>query len=470
MTRAIETYHITAENIYNFDEKGFMIGVGNTVKRDVTVEQLQSGQLVGAKQDGNREFISVLACICADGSCCPPALVYQGKSYDLQSSWVEDLQESEQAFFAVSEQGWTNDALRLQWLEKLFNRHTKDRAGNRRRLLIVDGHSSHVNMTFIEAAHERRIIIMILPSHSTHRLQPLDVGLFAPLSMAYSQQLTLLIHNSLGLVSMTKRLFWPLFWRAWTESFTPENVNSAFKMTGIWPLNPDMILAKMKSVTPPPPETTELTKTPMTSHGLRRLHRKIKQEPSSDNLDKLLRASERLAAQQSILAHEVTGLREAIKQEKRKRNRGKRLNLVGDKAGGPVLFSPAQVQQARAVLNRKEQAEVDRKAGIEARKAAAVVARKKKAEEKAEKAVVMALQRRAKAEKNAQAAEDREARKEARRQSMALPALLKSPKKAFTKRKRAMTTTEEVVVAEEEEITKRGFQGRSIKLPRRYKN
>ena len=109
-----------------------MIGVGNTVKRDVTVEQLQSGQLVGAKQDGNREFISLLACICADGSCCPPALVYQGKSYDLQSSWVEDLQESEQAFFAASERGWINDVLRLQWLKKLFDRHTKDRAGNRR--------------------------------------------------------------------------------------------------------------------------------------------------------------------------------------------------------------------------------------------------------------------------------------------------------------------------------------------------
>ena len=118
----------------------------------------------------------------------------------------------------------------------------------------------------------------------------------------------------------------------------------------------------------------------------------------------------------------------------------------------------------------KEQAEVDRKAGIEARKVAAVVARKKKVEEKAEKAVAMALQRRAKAEEKARAVEDCEAQKEARMLSMALPVLIKSPKKAFTKRKRAMTMTEEVVVVEEEEITKRGFHGRSIKLPRRYKN
>ena len=447
-----------------------MIGVGGIVKRDVTVEQLQLGQLIGAKQDGNREFISLLACICADGSCCPPALIYQGKSYDLQSSWIEDLQESEQAFFAASEHGWTNDALGLQWLEKLFDRHTKDKAGNRRRLLILDGHSSHVNMTFIESAHAKRIIVMILPPHSTHRLQPLDIGLFGPLSMAYTRELTSLIHCSLGLVSMTKRMFWPLFWKAWMGSFTPKNIASAFKTTGIWPLEPDVILTKMKKVTPPPPESIELTKTPLTSRALRRLHRKIKQEPNNNNLDKLLRASERLAAQQSILAHEVTGLRTAIQQEKRKRNRGKRLNLIRDEAGGPVLFSPAQVQRARAVIEQKEQDEVDRKAGIEARRAAAAMTRKEKAAKKAERAAEMAQRRLAKAAEKAQAAKDREAWREAKRQSIASQALLKSPKKASTKQKRAATIIGEVVVTEEEEVTKTGLQGRSIRLPRRYKN
>jgi len=295
--------------------------------------------------------------------------------------------------------------------------------------------------------------------------------LFGPLSAAYTRELTLLIHNSMGLVSMTKRLFWPVFWAAWTGSFTPKNVISAFKTTGIWPLVPDVILTKMKAVTPPPPGDTESTKTPTTARGLRRLHRKIKQEPADDdNLDKLLRASERLAAQQSILAHEVVGLKEAINMEKRKRYKGKRLNLVGDEAGGPILFSPGQVQRAREVIEQKEQDEIERRAGIEARKAAAALVRQQKAEEKAERAAALVLRRQAKAEEKARAAEDREAQKEAKGQSTALQVVIKTPKKVSTKRKRATTNEEVTGIQEVEEVTKTGLRGRSVKLPGRYKN
>jgi DDE superfamily endonuclease len=77
--------------------------------------------------------------------------------------------------------------------------------------LILDGHSSHVNMAFISLADSFRILILILPPHSTHRLQPLDVGLFGPLVKAYSKRLDAYTHRGLGWVSMTKRLFWPIF-------------------------------------------------------------------------------------------------------------------------------------------------------------------------------------------------------------------------------------------------------------------
>jgi hypothetical protein len=57
------------------------------------------------------------------------------------------------------------------------------------RVLIVDGHSSHLNMRFIEECDRNRIILAILPPYSTHRLQPLDVGIFAPLAQRYSEAL-----------------------------------------------------------------------------------------------------------------------------------------------------------------------------------------------------------------------------------------------------------------------------------------
>ena len=82
----MEKYNVTAENIYNWDEKGFLLGIASTVKRIMSKEALKSGRRRFARQDGSREFISLLACICADGSWLLPSLIYQGELHDLQSS------------------------------------------------------------------------------------------------------------------------------------------------------------------------------------------------------------------------------------------------------------------------------------------------------------------------------------------------------------------------------------------------
>ena len=65
------------------------------------------------------------------------------------------------------------------------------RDGNREHtLLIADGHSSHVNLRFLDYADRERIIVLILPPHTSHRLQPLDLGLFAPLAVKRSYAYT----------------------------------------------------------------------------------------------------------------------------------------------------------------------------------------------------------------------------------------------------------------------------------------
>jgi prepilin-type processing-associated H-X9-DG protein len=65
----------------------------------------------------------------------------------------------------------------------------KEKASRSRRLLIVDGHSSYVNIAFLDLASRLRILVLIMPPHSTHRLQPLNIGMFGPLSIAYLKQL-----------------------------------------------------------------------------------------------------------------------------------------------------------------------------------------------------------------------------------------------------------------------------------------
>ena len=91
-------------------------------------------------------------------------------------------------------------------------------------------------MWFIEKCDELRILLLILPPHSTHRLQPLDVSLFAPLSSFYSTAANALLTDNLGLINLSKRAFWSLFYPAWQQAFTPMNIASGFARTGYFSL------------------------------------------------------------------------------------------------------------------------------------------------------------------------------------------------------------------------------------------
>jgi hypothetical protein len=61
----LEHNNISAENVYNWDEKGFLVGLLKTLKRTMSVEAYRSGRVRQAIHDKNRKFISLLACVSA---------------------------------------------------------------------------------------------------------------------------------------------------------------------------------------------------------------------------------------------------------------------------------------------------------------------------------------------------------------------------------------------------------------------
>jgi hypothetical protein len=76
---------------------------------------------------------------------------------------------------------------------------------------------------------------MTYPPRSTHSLQPLDVGIFGPLSIAYNNELESFLHACQGLSHITKREFFRLFWPSWGRALSSENINSTWKSVGISP-------------------------------------------------------------------------------------------------------------------------------------------------------------------------------------------------------------------------------------------
>jgi hypothetical protein len=269
----------------------------------MTLQALQSSRVTKNKQDGNREFISLLACVSAIGKAIPPLLIYKGASGDLQSSWVEDVTEDSETYFATTENGWSSNKMGLSWLKNVFETHTKPASPRARRLLLVDGHSSYVNMAFINFADKHRIIVMILPPYTTHRLQPLDVGLFQPLSTAYSKELDDLMSKSGGLVSMSKRMFSPMFKRAWDKSFTVVNIQHAFQKPGIWPTDGEEMIRR---VTRPPPlleEHYNNIKTPFSANAIRHFRIAFEDSPTQRRVNKVFKATETMATKISIFCY-----------------------------------------------------------------------------------------------------------------------------------------------------------------------
>ena len=104
--------------------------------------------------------MSLLASVCADGSALPPSLIFTGAANIIQGSWAEDIEpEKHSVFVTATPSGWTNDEMRLAWLEQLFNRYTKKKVRRSWRLLIVDGRGFHVTIRFIDFCDKHKILL-----------------------------------------------------------------------------------------------------------------------------------------------------------------------------------------------------------------------------------------------------------------------------------------------------------------------
>jgi hypothetical protein len=76
--------------------------------------------------------------------------MYDGKNENIRDTWVDEIsEEKHQVFITSSDSGWTNDDLGLAWLRNVFDRSTKEKCRRSWRLLILNGHGSHVTIEFI---------------------------------------------------------------------------------------------------------------------------------------------------------------------------------------------------------------------------------------------------------------------------------------------------------------------------------
>lgn len=122
----MDEHNVLPENTYNMDEKGFMIGVIKKGKRVFDKALFGKKQNQQSSHDGNREWFTIVAAICADGTALPPCVIIPSPSGEVQQLWVQEIDPCyNSVHFSTSYNGWTNNDLGLAWLRDLFEPHTK---------------------------------------------------------------------------------------------------------------------------------------------------------------------------------------------------------------------------------------------------------------------------------------------------------------------------------------------------------
>ncbi|RXW15028.1 hypothetical protein EST38_g10826 [Candolleomyces aberdarensis] len=220
---------IMPECIYGVDETGIQTGVG---QREQVLGQ-KTTKVQQQQRSGNRENITVIVTICADGASLPPAVIFKGKLY--QTSWKQNNPLN--ASLGYSDKGWTDGEIGVEWI-KQFDAQTREKANGRRRLLLVDGHNSHYTLGFLQYARDNRIEVLCYPSHSTHLFQGLDIIIFSPLKKAWTKS-----HDDYEREKgrVNKGCFLEVYGRAHQEALSSHNIITAFRKTGVVPFNPDVI-------------------------------------------------------------------------------------------------------------------------------------------------------------------------------------------------------------------------------------
>lgn len=210
----MEQYQIKPGNLWNMDETGVAIGICSNQTVLGTSETKQSYK----KSPQNRDWSTVIEACSAAGLDIPPVVIFKGQ--ELQSSWFPP-NTPPTWLFRCTESAFTSNVIGLAWLTEHFIPLTA--CGDDVRLLLCDNQGSHISIDFMYQCFINNIQLLYMPSHSSHLVQPLDVGVFSVLKRRYRTELANLL--SYVETQLIQRLeFIKCYAKARAECFIPRYI------------------------------------------------------------------------------------------------------------------------------------------------------------------------------------------------------------------------------------------------------
>lgn len=354
---------ILPENVYNMDETGVMLSMLGSLKVLVGKDDLRTYRGAGIK----RTMVTAIECISADGRSLHSLIIWPAATH--RSTWT--THPTPGWHFACSQSGYTDSKISFDWLRLVFDPQTRLRAGGRPRMLICDGFGTHESLEILKYCFENNIVLCRIPSHTSHTLQPCDVGVFGPLKTAYREQIERLYRG--GANTVGKQHFTSLYSRAREQALTARNIKSGWSKTGLYPFSPHRVL---KDIQKPLAELrlprenelsgapcNEVLQTPVTSEALTALHSQIDQgahaldESTKYRLQKLAKAAQKSIAERDLLLDENRLLFEQNNES------NCRKSVRSTKVGEAKVMSYSDIVAAQAKRDAKETAMQEKKRG-----------------------------------------------------------------------------------------------------------
>ena len=248
-----------------------------------------------APNEGKTMFTTMFCCNAA-GDLLPPYVVYKGTPDIIQSTWVKGGPTD--TAYSVSRSGWMEDYVLESWFKMRFVKWLDLKEIQRPVMLIFDGHGSHITYHMAQIAQENGVCLYCLPPHTSSKLQPLDVGVYAPLKKWWRSILDNFYSES-RLHTVTKAVFPSLLKKLFSKlEERPGNIVNAFAACGLCPFNKhaipeDKLISSIPferkessntNVTEPSREETHLT--PSASTSSRSISGSIR-TPQTQNLSDL---------------------------------------------------------------------------------------------------------------------------------------------------------------------------------------
>ena len=270
------------------DETGVALGVCTNSQ----VVASSSKKKAYIKSPENREWVSIIETISAVGVKLQCLVIFKGKH--LQSTWLP-AQGTPDWLYTTSENGWTSNLIGYEWLRRIFIPNTSPSSSGYR-LLVLDGHGSHIPIDFMWLCKVNKIHLLYLPPHASHLLQPLDLAPFSVLKSRYRNEIQALSALD-DAAPIKKERFVVSYNKAREEALSDRVIRAGWRASGLCPYNPGLVLLSSqvtgRPVTPPPTSQASATlellfTTPRSSQALYKAQKQLELSESLSRSTRLV--------------------------------------------------------------------------------------------------------------------------------------------------------------------------------------